>query len=210
MSEGAAPGETKRMGEYSAASASVSLMAGNACRISCVPHRERSVGGKYATTAATRLDSLSTASEADGSPGVGRRTEQQRELPTGAAAQHANAVGVEAVLARVLADEADRPPRVRHDRGHRTPRAAAVSHGEYGEPLLVQRGIVALGDKTAHLHARLPPVAHDRDDAGAVGLCRTVHVERERQAVLVPVHHIGRHRGLRLGGPGSADSGHRR
>src|ERR671919_1353228 len=68
MSEGAARGETKRMGEYSAASASVSLMAANACRIRCVPHRERSVGGKYATSAATRLDSLSTASEADGSP----------------------------------------------------------------------------------------------------------------------------------------------
>src|SRR2546423_15167099 len=68
MREGAAPAETKLMGEYSAACVSVSLMAGNACRIIGVPHRERSVGGKYATTAATRLDSLSTASEDDGSP----------------------------------------------------------------------------------------------------------------------------------------------
>jgi hypothetical protein len=90
MSEGASPGETKRMGEYCAASASVNLVAGNA-RLFC--HRERSVGGKYATTAATRLGSLSTASEGRRIPGVRRRAEQQRELPAGAAAEHANAVG---------------------------------------------------------------------------------------------------------------------
>src|SRR5688572_10473310 len=65
MSDGAAPEETKRMGEYCDASASVNLVAGNARLFS---HRERSVGGKNATTAATRLDSLSTESEADGSP----------------------------------------------------------------------------------------------------------------------------------------------
>lgn len=65
MSDGAAPDETKRMGEYRAASASVNAVAGNACLFS---QRDRSVGGKYATTAATRLDSLSTLSEADGSP----------------------------------------------------------------------------------------------------------------------------------------------
>src|SRR6266446_2024324 len=101
-------------------------------------------------------------------------------MPAGAAAKDANAVGVDAVLARVLTDEADRPLHVRHDRGHGISRAAAVSHGEYGEALVVQRGI-ALGDKTAHLDARLPPAAYDGDDASATGLCWTVHVERERQ-----------------------------
>ena len=46
-------------------SASVNVaVAGNARRF---PHRKRSVCGKYATTAATRLDSLSTTSAADGS-----------------------------------------------------------------------------------------------------------------------------------------------
>lgn len=61
--------------------------------------------------------------------------------------------------------------------------------------------------KTAHLHARLPPAAHDRDDAGAIGLCWTVHVERERQTILVPVHHIRRHRGLTRWGLGITDYG---
>src|SRR6478609_3527699 len=63
-------------------------------------------------------------------PAVGCRTEQQRELPAGAAAIHAIAVGVDAVLARVLTDEAYCPPHVRHDRGHGISRAAAVAHGE--------------------------------------------------------------------------------
>jgi len=66
---GAEPGETKRIGEYCAASACVNVrVAGNT---RAFPHRERSVGGKYATIAATRLDSRSTASEADGSPESG-------------------------------------------------------------------------------------------------------------------------------------------
>ena len=64
ISDGAEVDETKRMGENCAASASVNLKTG--C---CVAHRARSVGGKFATTAATRLDSLSTVSAADGSPG---------------------------------------------------------------------------------------------------------------------------------------------
>jgi len=55
-------------------------------------------------TAATRLDSQHRVGGRR-IPGVGGRTEQQRELPTGAAAIHANAVGVDAVLARVLTDE---------------------------------------------------------------------------------------------------------
>jgi hypothetical protein len=46
----------------------------------------------------------------------------------------------------------------------------------------------------------LPPAAHDRDDAGAVGVCRTVDVESQREAILVPVHHIrGDQRPARLG-----------
>jgi hypothetical protein len=47
--------------------------------------------------------------------------------------------------------------------------------------------------------AELPPAAHDRDDAGAIGLCWTVHVERERQTILVPVHHSRRTEGWRAG-----------
>jgi hypothetical protein len=85
------------------------------------------------------------------------------------------------------------------------PRPAAVSHGEDGEPLLDERGI-GLGESLGELHARLPPAAHDGDDASTVGACRDVHVERERQAVLVPVHHIRRHRGLTRGCRGIADS----
>src|SRR5204863_4096409 len=127
--------------------------------------------------------------------------------PAGAGAEHANAIGVDAVLARALTDETDRPPHVRNDRGHGVSRAAAVSHGEYGEPLVVQRGIVAFGEYTAELHARLPPTAHDRDDARAIGLCWMVHVERERQTILVPIHHIGRDRGLARGCLGTTDYG---
>lgn len=51
------------MGESCAASSSVNLKTD--C---CVAHRARSVGGKFATTAATRLDCFSTTSEAAGSP----------------------------------------------------------------------------------------------------------------------------------------------
>ena len=38
---------------------------------------------------------------------VAGRTEQQREVSPGAVAEHANAVGIHAVLLRMLMDEAD-------------------------------------------------------------------------------------------------------
>ena len=60
------PGRDEAKGEYCAASASVNAAVAGKNRL--FTNRTRSVGGKYATTAATRLDSLSTASEADGSP----------------------------------------------------------------------------------------------------------------------------------------------
>src|SRR5688572_25625488 len=75
-------------------------------------------------------------------PRVAGRTEQQREVSPGAVAEDANAVGIHAVLLRMLADEADRSPHVRHDRRQGIPRPAAVSHNEDGESLLVQRGEV--------------------------------------------------------------------
>ena len=127
-------------------------------------------------------------------------------MAPGAATEDANAVGIDAVLPRMLADEADRAPHVRHDRRQGIPRPAAVSHGEDGESLLVQRRI-GLGENLGELHARLPPAAHDGDEASAVGVCRAVHIERERQAVLlVPVDHIRRHRGLTRGWLGADDA----
>ena len=51
-----------------------------------------------------------------------------------------------------------------------------------------------------HLALACHPPLHDHDDAGTIGLCRTVHgVERERQTVLVPTHDIRRHGGLTRG-----------
>jgi hypothetical protein len=39
--------------------------------------------------------------------GVARRPKQQREVSAGAVAEHAKAAGIDAVLLRMLADEAD-------------------------------------------------------------------------------------------------------
>ena len=73
-------------------------------------------------------------------------------------------------------------------------------------PFSFNKGDRSLDENLADLHARLPSAAHDRDDAGAGGLCRTVHVERERQTILVAVHNIRRDRGLTRGCRDSADS----
>ena len=109
-----------------------------------------------------------------------------------------------------------------HDRADRFLGAPAIDlaarelAGERSDDGRQAGGDPLIGQTLSHyrivekLHARLPPAAHDGDEARAVGVCRAVHVERERQAVLMPVHHIRRHRGLTRGCRDSGDSACRR
>ena len=143
--------------------------------------------------------------------GVSRRPEQQREMTAGATTEDTNAVWIDAVLLRVLTDEADRSPHVRHDRGQGISRAAAVSHGEYGESFLVQRGI-GPGRKSTAQSPRSIATRRSRSEMrpapfGCAGRCTSSVSARPSSSARTP-HPSSPRADARV--PGHADYGRRR
>ena len=82
----------------------------------------------------------------------------------------------------------NRPRTSLHDRRQGDTSARACLTAKTVRPLLEERG-VCLGENPGKLHARLPPAAHDGEDASAVRASRAGS-RAERQDILVPVHHI--------------------
>ncbi len=134
---------------------------------------------------------------------VRRRGENHRQMSAGAAAVHAEAVGIDAPLLGVVADEAHRAAHVGDRVRHQIPRAAAVAHDDDGESLVEQK-LKARDGLGGRRPARDPAAADHVQNRRAVGAgLRLEDVERHRQSVLVAVDQVGED--LHFDGSGRTD-----
>jgi len=113
-------------------------------------------------------------------------------MPSGASAEDAQAVHVDAEIGGVQAHVSQGAPHVGFGLGHLVARRAAVPHRDDRQPRLEKPGEAPASQTLRRPPTRHPSTAHHVQHRAAVGIRRSEYVEGQRHAVLVAVYHVRR------------------